>query len=211
MDVNGQNVIAGNRGIYSEIQIAGKIFSTLQLDNAPRVKITGNVVSVLGINYGATNVRVHENWLFFINDSGIRFVITRTCPKSFQAESVSFPAIEFNKINTWEGAFQGFGGIAWFYLFNEKLMTYGVHTNEASFWNSSNNNGLHCFVNAPGKQIAMKYSRTGDDKLDYSIAVSQKEMLPRYDSGTHRRRFIRKSTDVWAPFQVLAGTSTESN
>ncbi len=89
-------------------------------------------------------------------------------------------------------------------------MTYGVHTNEASFWNSTNNNGLHILVNAPGEQVAMKYSRTEDDKLAYSIAVSQKEMLPRYDSGTHRRRFIRKKTDVWAPFEVMAGTTTQT-
>ena len=89
-------------------------------------------------------------------------------------------------------------------------MTYGVHTNEASFWNSKTNNGLHVLVNAPGKQVAMKYTRTDDDKLAYSIAISQKEMIPRYDSGTHRRRFIRKKTDVWAPFRVLAGTTSQS-
>jgi len=203
-------VIAGNTGIYSEVQTKDKTFSTLQLHNSPTVKSSKNSVEVSGIVYGDANVSIHENWKFIASDSNIKFSITRSFPKSFEAESVSFPAMEFNNINTWEGAFQRFGGIAWFYLFNEKLMTYGVHTNEVSFWNSANNNGLHVLVNAPGKQVAMKYSRTGDDKLDYSIAVSQKEMLPRYDSGTHRRRFIRKKTDVWAPFKILAGTTTQS-
>jgi hypothetical protein len=174
------------------------------------VKSSKNSVEINDIVYGDANVSIHENWKFIASDSNIKFSITRSFPKSFEAESVSFPAMEFNNINTWEGAFQGFGGIAWFYLFNEKLMTYGVHTNEASFWNSANNNGLHVLVNAPGKQVAMKYSRAGDDKLDYSIAVSQKEMLPRYDSGTQRRRFIRKKTDVWAPFKIMAGTTTQS-
>ena len=210
MDVNEKNVIEGNSGIYSQVQTKDKTFSTLQLHNSPKVKSSKNSVEVSDIIYGDDNVAIHENWKFIVSDSNIKFSITRTFPKSFEAESVSFPKMEFNNINTWEGAFQGFGGIAWFYLFNEKLMTYGVHTNEASFWNSSNNNGLHIFMNAPFKEVAMKYSRTKDDKLDYSIAVSQKEMLPRYDSGTHRRRFIRKLTDVWAPFRIMAGTSKQT-
>lgn len=210
MDVNGENVIASDAGIYSEIQTKEKTFSTLQLQHSPKVNVSTNTLEVSEIIYGDDNSAVHENWKFIVSDSNITYSITRTFPKTFEAESVSFPAIEFNNINTWEGAFQGFGGIAWFYLFNEKLMTYGVHTNEASFCNSTNNNGLHVLVNAPGKQVAMKYSRTDNDKLDYSIAVSQKEMLPRYDSGTHRRRFIRKKTDVWDEFKIMAGSSTET-
>jgi len=210
MNVNGENVIQNKWGIYSEVETKEKTFSTLTLHNSPKVKTLKNMVEVSDIDFGDDKVPIHENWKFTISDSNIQFSITRTFPKSFEAESVSFPAMEFNSINTWEGAFQGFGGIAWFYLFNEKLMTYGVHTNEASFWNSATNNGLHVLVNAAGQQTAMKYSRTDDDKLNYSIALSAQEMLPRYDSGTNRRRFIRKKTDVWAPFRVLAGTTTET-
>lgn len=210
MDVNGLNVIDGNKGVYSEIQTKENIFSTLHLQNSPKAKTTQNSAEINNIIYGNDNVTIYENWKFVVSDTNIQFSITRTFHKSFEAESVSFPAMEFNNINTWEGAFQGFGGIAWFYLFNEKLMTYGVHTNEASFWNSTNNKGLHILVNAPGNQIAMKYSRTNDDKLDYSIAISKNEMLPRYDSGTHRRRFIRNKTDVWSPFRITAGSTTQT-
>ncbi|MGN6540221.1 MAG: alpha-L-rhamnosidase-related protein, partial [Ginsengibacter sp.] len=210
LDVNKVNVIGGTNGLYSEIKTKDKTFSTRQVQHSPKITSSKNRLEVSDIIYGDGNVAVHENWKIIVSDSNIKFSITRTFPKSFEAASVSFPAMEFNHINTWEGAFQGFGGIAWFYLFNEKLMTYGVHTNEASFWNSANNNGLHVVVDAPGKQVAMKYSRTEDDKLDYSIALSQKEMLPRYDSGTHRRRFIRKKTDVWDAFRIMAGTSTET-
>lgn len=208
MDVNDQNVIGGSTGMYSAIQTPGKTFSTLQLAYSPKVITTGNTVEISDIKFGDANAGLHENWKFVVNDSNIKCTITRNCAKAFQAESVSFPAIDFNNINTWEGAFQGFGGIAWFYLFNEKLMTYGVHTNDVSFWNSETNNGLHVLVDAPGEEVAMKYSRTDDDKLAYSIAISKNEMVPRYDSGTHRRRFIRKKTDVWMPFKVRAGTSS---
>jgi hypothetical protein len=210
MDVNGLSVIDNSNGIFSAIQTKDNSFSTLHLDNSPTVKISKNTAELSNIIYGDDKISIQEKWKFIVSDSNINFSITRTIPQSFDAESVSFPTIEFNNINTWEAAFQGFGGIAWFYLFNEKLMTYGVHTNEASFWNSTNNNGLHVLVNAPGKKVAMKYSRTNDDKLDYSIAISEKEMLPRYDSGTHRRRFIREKTNVWDAFHINAGTTSQS-
>ncbi|HXS58001.1 MAG TPA: hypothetical protein VN726_17830 [Hanamia sp.] len=207
--VNGQNVVDENAGMYSEIKTGGQTFSTIQLNKSPRVKVTESGVDVSGIIYGDHNIVVNERWQFTLADTGITFSITRICPKSFEAESVSFPSIRFNDINTWEGAFQSFGGIAWFYLFNEKLCTYGVHSKEASFWNSKTNNGLNIAVDAPGKKVAMKYSRTNADKLDYSIAISDKEMLPRYDSGTHRRGFIRGNTNVWDDFRVMAGTTTQ--
>ncbi|MDQ2863482.1 MAG: hypothetical protein M3R50_07535, partial [Bacteroidota bacterium] len=147
MEVNGQKVISESHGIYSEIATGGKTFSTLSLKASPQVKISGNTLQINAINYGDNAVSIHETWKFIISDTGVTFNITRNCPKAFDAESVSFPAIEFHNINTWEAAFQGFGGIAWFYLFNEKLCTYGVHTNEAAFWNSKTNNGLNISLN----------------------------------------------------------------
>ena len=121
MEVNGQKVIDSSTGIYSEIKTADKTFSTLKLTNQPFVTVTGNSVNISGINHGGDEIEIRESWKFLVSDTGVQFTIVRNCSKAFRAESVSFPAIEFNDINTWEGAFQGFGGIAWFYLFNEKL------------------------------------------------------------------------------------------
>ena len=210
MEVNGQKVIDSTQGIYSAIQTSGSLFSTLHLSTSPTVRVSDNTVDVIGITYGDSKSLIHENWKFVVSDTAIKFTISRNNPIAFQAEFASFPAIEFNNINTWEGAFQGFGGIAWFYLFNEKLCTYGVHTNETSFWNSKTNNGLNITTDAPGKQVAMKYTRTNEDKLTCGITISKEEMIPRYDSGTQRRRFIRKKTDVWAPFEVAAGTTSQT-
>ncbi len=117
--VNGQNVIDENAGMYSEIKTGGQTFSTIKLEKSPFVKVTGKVVEVSDIIYGDGNTKMNERWQFALTDTGIQFTIKRNCPKSFEAESVSFPAIRFNDINTWEGAFQSFGGIAWFYLFIE--------------------------------------------------------------------------------------------
>jgi len=59
------------------------------------------------------------------------------------------------------------------------------HTRSSSFWNSKTGNGLNISVTAPGKQVAMKYTRTNDDKLAYTVTVSDKEMVAKSDSGTN--------------------------
>jgi hypothetical protein len=56
----------------------------------------------------------------------------------------------------------------------------------------------------------MDYSRTAEDKLAYTIAVMQNEMVPRFDSGTTRRRFIRDGTNVWAPVAMSTGKTSQS-
>ncbi|HVK97212.1 MAG TPA: hypothetical protein VM368_05310, partial [Flavisolibacter sp.] len=71
-------------------------------------------------------------------------------------------------------------------------------------------NGLKVEVDAPGKEVAMKYTRTADDKLAYTVALSRDEMIPRHDEGTNRKRFINGRTDVWAPFTVEAGKSLQT-
>lgn len=210
LDINGQKVIEGAAGIFSEIKTAAQPYSTLQLKASPKVNVTNRTITVSAISYGDERVTINETWKFRVKDTNIVFDIVRNFPTSFTAEEASFPSFNFNNINTWEGAFHGFGGVAWFYLFNEKLSTYGVHTNQSSFWNSKTGNGLKITVAAPGKQVAMKYTRTNEDKLAYGIAVSEMEMIPRYDSGTNRKRFIRQRTDVWAPFNITRGTTTQS-
>ncbi len=147
---------------------------------------------------------VTENWKFLITESDIKFDIERNFPKSINIEEAAFPSFNFNNINTWNGAFLGYGGLAWFYLFNQKLCTYGVHSNSSIFWNSETGNGLKVAVKAQGKQVAMKFSRSNDDKLIYNIAVSDSELTCRYEAEK-RSRFIRGKTDVWDSFKVPAG------
>ena len=210
LEVNGQNVINGAAGIYSEIKTPSASYSTLHIRSTPKVEVTFNTVKVSGITYGDNDLMINETWKFTITNNDIKFDIDRSLSKSDLVEEASLPSFIFNNINTWEGAYQGYGGLAWFYLFNERLATYGVHTHSSRFWNSKTGNGLKITVDAPGKQVAMKYSRTNEDKLAYAITLSQKEMIPRFDSGTNRRRFIRQRTDVWAPFMMPAGKTSQS-
>ena len=205
MEVNGEAVLSDKSGIYSGIRTSAATYSTLKLAASPKIKTQKNSVTLSGIRYGEDNAPINEVWTFIITETDIRFDIERTVSKPIVAEEVSFPAFNFNDINTWNAAFLGNGGVAWFYLFNEKLCTYGVHTDYSAFWNSKKNIGLKINSSANGMQTAFKYSRSNEDKLVYSISVSDKELVPRYDADTKRRRFIRQKTDMWDSFTIKAG------
>ncbi|MDB5146405.1 MAG: hypothetical protein JWQ57_425 [Mucilaginibacter sp.] len=208
--VNGQKVVSNAEGIFTSVKADGILYSSLHLKGSPVLLQTPAGITLSGIRYGSKDLTITENWIFLKKNSAIKWQIERTFSKAAKIEETDLPVINFDNINTWEGAYQGYGGLAWFYLFNEKLCTYGVHTRSTNFWNSKNNNGLNITVDAPGKAIAMKYTRTNDDKLAYAITVADQEMLPKSDSGTNRRLFIRKRTDVWSPFDVPAVKSSQS-
>src|SRR6185503_10414150 len=210
LTVNGQKVISGPDGIFTSVSIKDKTYSSLHLKQKPVLLQVGNTTQINGIAYGADGCEITENWLFVSSDKTIKWTIERTCNKALKADELATPAFNFDSIDTWEGAYQGYGGVAWFYLFNEKLCTYGVHTRSSDFWNSKTGNGLNITVDAPGKNVAMKYSRTSDDKLAYTISASGTEFMPKLDGGTNRRRFVQGRTDVWAPIVIPAGTTTQS-
>lgn len=207
--LNGQEVL-DTAGVYSSIKMKNAAYATNQLLADPMVSITGNSIVISNIVYGDAQFKLHETWKFAVSAADIKFTVDRIIPKAAIAEQEAFPVFVFRSINTWEGAYQSYGGIAWFYLFNKPLDTYGVHSNASQFWNSKTGNGLSVVVNAPGKAVAMSYSRTTGDKLLYSIGVSRGEMLPRFDSATHRRRYIRDRMDVWAPFTIDAGAGSQT-
>ncbi|HEY5510128.1 MAG TPA: hypothetical protein VIK10_03790 [Prolixibacteraceae bacterium] len=210
MEVNGEAVLSGKSGIYSEIRTSTATYSTRKLATSPKIKTQKNSVTISGIRYGDDNAPINEVWTFLITESDIRFDIERTVSKPLVAEEVSFPIVNFNSIHTWDGSFLGYGGLAWLYLFNEKLCTYGVHTGSSVFWNSTTGNGLKVATSVPGKQVASKFTRSNDDQLVYAVSVSDSEMKYRYDAGTNRRRFVRGKTDVWDSFQLSAGKYAES-
>jgi len=207
--LNGQKVISGPAGIFSEIRTPGNTYSTLKLITDPVITIGKNSVTLSHILYGDTEGIAEEKWSFLLTETTIRLEIERTLPKPLTIEEAAFPSFQFDRIDTWNGAFLGYGGLAWFYLFNQKLCTYGVHTDSSVFWNNTTGNALKVSVSAPGKKVAMKYSRSGDDRLVYNITVSDKEMTPRYEAEK-RSRFIRGKTDVWDSFTAPAEKYTET-
>jgi len=210
LKVNGQQVIQSEAGVYPMIRTKAGTYTSLHLSSDPSVKVSGNTVNLVGISYGDDGLAINETWTFTVSNNNIRFDLERTLSKAIMAEQVGLPVFVFNNMDTWEGAYQDYGGLAWFYLFNKKLDTYGVHSNSSEFWNSKTGNGLTVTVGAPGKRVAMSYSRNAEDKLDFRIGVSQNEMVPRFDPDTKRRRYVRDTMDVWAPFEIGAGKSSQS-
>jgi hypothetical protein len=204
LKVNGQTVISGPIGIFSQIKTANDTISTLKLNSHPFIKAGENTVAVNNIKYGNDKETVIESWKFLITENDIKFNIERNFSQPLTVEDAGLPSFKFNNINTWNGAFLSYGGLAWFYLFNQKLCTYGVHSNSSIFWNSETGNAFKVSVSAPGKKVAMKYSRSNDDKLIYNISVSDSELTCRYEAEK-RSRFIRGKTDVWDNFEVQKG------
>lgn len=207
--VNGQTVISGPDGIFSAITTSADTFSTLKLTSDPLVETGENSITISNISYGNADESVTETWNFMISENNIKFEITRKFHNRMTVREVAFPTFSFNSINTWNGAFLGYGGLAWFYLFNSRLCTYGVHTNSSVFWNNTTGNALKVEVTSPGKQVAMKFSRSNDDKLIYSIAVADSTLPCRYETEK-RSRFIRGKTDVWETFSAPAGEYVQS-
>ena len=210
LEVNGEPVVSTSEGIYSEVRTALGTYSTRKLLDVPTLATTKNQVAISNILYGNKDVSFSETWKFDITENDVKFSIERAVNKPIVAEEVGFPSIHFNSFKTWNGAFLEYGGLAWFYLFNEKLCTYGVHSGYSAFWNSTTGNGLKVTAASPGKQVSSKFSRTSEDGLLYGISVSDQEMKFRYDPDTKRRRFIRQKTDVWDKFQLLAGKYSET-
>ena len=209
LSVNGQQVIGATDGVFTSVNVGGTTYSSLQLTSVPVLTATKDTIRLSGIRYGDARQPISETWTFTTTHQSIQWTIRRSVSRLLKVEASESPVFQFDDINTWEGAYQGYGGLAWFYLFNEKLCTYGVHTQASSFWNSKTGNGLSVSVNAPGKQVAMRYTRTLENRLAYAITVSDQAMLPRFDSGTNRRRYIRGRTDVWAPFTQAPGESEQ--
>ncbi|MCB0283848.1 MAG: hypothetical protein KDF60_14780 [Calditrichaeota bacterium] len=207
--VNDQPVISGSDGIFSRIKTDDADYSTLKLLTKPTIVIGNNTVEINGIQYGDDNIKILENWQILLRENDIEFTIERNVPIALTVEDAGFPSFQFKNINIWDGAFLGYGGIAWFYLFNQKLCTYGVHSNSSVFWNSESGNGLRVTVRAPDKQVAMKYTRTQDDRLLYNISVADKELTCRYEKEK-RSRFIRGKTDVWDSFNIQPGNNEQT-
>ncbi len=204
LKVNGQTVISGPTGIFSEVKTPTDSFSTLKLKVDPIIKIGDKTVTLTNIVYGNNEETIIENWRFSITETDIKLNIERNFLKPLTIEDAGFPSFNFDNINTWNGAFLSYGGLAWFYLFKQKLNTYGVHSNSSIFWNNKTGDALKVAVSVPGKHLAMKYSRSKDDKLIYNISVSDSVLTCRYESEK-RSRFIRGKTDVWDSFKVPKG------
>lgn len=210
LSLNGQPVIEGAHGVYSKIRTKEAAYSSLHTLSEPVVKVNKNTVAVEQITYGDSKITIHETWIFAVSDTAINFKIDRTLSQPIAAEAAAFPVFTFTNIHTWDGAYQEYGGLAWFYLFNKKRDTYGVHSSSALFWSEKTGHGLAVSVASKNGEIAMTYSRTLKDELAYSIMLSSESAVPRFDADTKRRLFLRDTTGVWGPVNIGTEKTSQS-
>lgn len=199
--------LCGPSGVYSGAILNGKEYSSRSSMASPTVFTQGNSVTVSGITYGGGGVVAQERWIFKVHSDHIRWRIERTYRAAGIIDEALFPAWNFKSISTWQGALLGNGGVAWFKLFDSPNATYGVHTDAVTFWNKDNGACLRLQADGGGhNRVAVRFSRQPDDQLTCSFSVSETELIPKYDSGVNRRRYLPGKQDVWSPFRTNGKT-----
>ena len=199
--------VCGPSTVYSGIIVGGKEYSSRGTLSSPTVSVLANRVAISGIRYGAPGMQIQERWIFRVHSDHIRWRIERTYRAAGIIDEALFPAWNFNSIASWNAALLENGGVAWFKLFDSLNATYGVHTHAVTFYNSGNGSCLRLEADGGAlNHVAVRFSRQPDDQLTCSFSVSSTELIPNYDTGTHRRRYLPAKQDVWSPFHANAAT-----
>lgn len=209
MSINGREVVSDTDGMYTSFTNGGKTFTSLHLLGRPVVTNAPSGITIKNIRYGDKGLTVTETWSFIKTNNHIAWTISRSFSSNAMLDVSASPVINFKSIDTWDGAFQGYGGLAWFYLFTQKPESYGVHSRSSSFWTNKDKNGLDITVTSQGNKVGMTYKRTGEDRLSYAIAIANKDLQLKHESDTHRRRFTRSNDVVWSPIAVSKGMQTQ--
>jgi hypothetical protein len=194
--VGGREVLDSRRGGWSGIETGSGWSTTEALGGSPEVSIAERSARISGIRYGAGPGAAAEEWTFEITAGGVDWTITRTLSDSILVEDEGFPSLQLRSLDEYTGAILGTGGVAWFYLFNDSAMAYGVHTGRATFWKNGEARCLDLAANPAGRAPAVKFTRAGSG-LSCVFSAPPQEARYRFDPGTFRRRFVRKTTSVW--------------
>ncbi len=202
--IGNRLVLDKSPGGFTGLLIDSTWMTSQTLATVPKVNVSDSVVHITDITYGTREEFVRESWTFSFDGDDVIWRIDRELPKPILVDDDAFPTLNIRSINEFEGALLGNGGVAWFRLFNDSAVAYGVHTDLATFWNPNLPECLQLRSQTGPRHGAIKFFRAGR-VLGCSFTCSPAELTYRYDAGTHRRRFIRGGTDVWQPMTYAAG------
>ncbi len=204
--VNGREIAMGPAGVHGEIRTSSGSMTTSSGLADPVLRRTGGAITVTGIAYGASPLPIEETWTFRPGRDEIRWRIERRYGAAGEAEEAPLPAWDFASMEDWTSGLLGTGGAAWFQLFDRAGATYGVHTDLVTLWNRA---GAACLrvraVPEGGRAAAVRFTRRPDGGLTVAWSITNGELLPRYDAGTRRRRYLPDRDDVWSPGSVRKG------
>ena len=202
--IGSKPVVRPGGGAYSGFRTGPVWHTTRELPRNPRVVSGGDSLRITGIRYPVGEMGVEESWTFRFDRDDILWTIDRVFPEMLTLDDNAFPAFGFGAMDDFDAALLGNGGVAWFRLFNDSAIAYGVHTDLLTFWKTGDRRCLRLAAGGGGEPRAVSLSRTGGS-LTCAFSRSPSELQYRYDEGTHRRRFIRGRTDVWQPAKYPAG------
>ena len=202
--IGSKPVVRPGGGAYSGFRMGPVWHTTRELLGDPRVVSGTDSLRITNIRYSCGKMAVDETWTFAFDREDILWTIDRVLPQTLTLDDNAFPAIGFGTIDDYDAALLGNGGVAWFRLFNDSAIAYGIHTNLLTFWKTGDQCCLQLGSRAGQGCSAVTLSRAGSS-LTCAFSQSPSELQHRYDAGTHRRRFIRGTTDVWQPTKYPAG------
>ena len=200
VQVNGRETVAPATGVCTGIQVAGTWATTRDAVGSPKVSISGEEVTIDGIDFATGGVSVRENWRFRVGRSGIEWRITRRYVSGGTLQDSYFPGWDFTGKDTWTGGLLDTGGVAWFRYIG-KGASYGCHAGSVSFWQG----GDALVVTATASdnaQLASRFSQQPSGLMSFVQSVSTRPLATRH--ALHRSV---NALDVWAPVQVAASTA----
>ncbi|MCW3060269.1 MAG: hypothetical protein JWQ02_2090 [Capsulimonas sp.] len=198
VEVDGRETVAPDTGVASGILAGGQWSTTRSGVAAPKVRVTGSVVDVDGIAFGAGGVAVREEWRFTVHADGIDWRILRKYPSGAQIEDMMLPGWDFAGMDTWTGGVLDTGGVAWGHLLGE-YSTYGAHASAVTFWKPGQRDALRITTAPAGDlHVAARFTRQPSGIFSYVQSAAPQEIVPKHGL----RRYLGSGADLWAPIAV---------
>jgi hypothetical protein len=200
----GRELFSRGTGVGSSLHPASA--SAQGPSTSPTISVDGKeaVINEIKLQCGVT-----ETWTLEPLANGVKWRIDRTSPSALPVNQAWTPDWNFPKMSTWTAALLGNGGVAWFALFDSAHATYGVHTSEVLLWKKGEQAALRIAAKSlTGDAVSVRFTRRKNAQLSLAFSLSPKELLPRYDEGLHRRRYLPAHEDIWAPYEIPQGTSS---
>ena len=202
----GESLLSGSGiGGYTGVLTGSTWHASTACQSPPVLSTSGDAITIRGIRFAAGHDTLNETWTFRLSGESIVWNVERTLPGPLAVDDNAFPAISVSPIGRFDGALLDNGGVAWFRLFNDTVLAYGVHTEGATLWSARDRECLSLKSAAGSGERALSVSKRGETAT-CAFSTSPAEMRYRFDAGTHRRRFIRGRTDVWQTTTYPEGT-----
>ncbi len=204
-----QQIVVGNEplldepGSSSRLQNESQVWDSRALSFDPAITIKADKAIIGPFQLGP----VQETWELTALADRVLMSITRTYSSTGRYADVALPQFHFKRMDDWDGALLGNGGVAWFKLFDTPQATYGVHVDKITLWNQKKNLALRIKANT-ASETAVRFSRQLDQSLVCAFSITQQSRICKYDSSTHRRRFLTDRQDVWDAMDINSGSIT---